>query len=217
MKRNGLRLLAVLVALCVLAGVLALAGSAWVVTTTKSQLLTPDDTPPADADCILVLGCSVRPDGTPSPMLRDRVARGAQLYRAGWAKKLLLTGDNSSEHYNEVAVMDQLAQAQGVPAEDTVLDYAGLCTYDSMYRARDIFGVKKLIIVTQEYHLYRALYLAQALGLEAWGVAAEGQDYHGQTMRDLREILARDKDLLWSIVQPRPKYLGDPIPLATAD
>ena len=160
---------------------------------------------------------AVRPDGSPSPMLNDRVTRGAQLYQAGWAKKVLLTGDNSSSHYNEVAVMDRLSQEQGVPAEDTVLDYAGLCTYDSLYRARDIFGVKKLVIVTQEYHLYRALYLAKALGLEAWGVAADGQNYRGQTMRDLREILARDKDVLWSFFQPEPKYLGDPIPLDTAD
>lgn len=212
-----LRVLAVLVALCVLAGVLALAGSAFVVATTKDRILTLDDTPPAEVDCILVLGCAVRPDGSPSPMLNDRVTRGAQLYQAGWAKKVLLTGDNSSSHYNEVAVMDRLSQEQGVPAEDTVLDYAGLCTYDSLYRARDIFGVKKLVIVTQEYHLYRALYLAKALGLEAWGVAADGQNYRGQTMRDLREILARDKDLLWSFFQPEPKYLGDPIPLDTAD
>ena len=212
-----LRVLAVLVALCVLAGVLALAGSAFVVATTKDQILTLDDTPPADVDCILVLGCAVRPDGSPSPMLNDRVTRGAQLYQAGWAKKVLLTGDNSSSHYNEVAVMDRLSQEQGVPAEDTVLDYAGLCTYDSLYRARDIFDVKKLVIVTQEYHLYRALYLAKALGLEAWGVAADGQNYRGQTMRDLREILARDKDVLWSFFQPEPKYLGDPIPLDTAD
>lgn len=146
-----LRVLAVLVALCVLAGVLALAGSAFVVATTKDRILTLDDTPPADVDCILVLGC------------------------------------------------------------------AGLCTYDSLYRARDIFGVKRLVIVTQEYHLYRALYLAKALGLEAWGVAADGQNYRGQTMRDLREILARDKDVLWSFFQPEPKYLGDPIPLDTAD
>ena len=148
-----LRVLAVLVALCVLAGVLALAGSAFVVATTKDRILTLDDTPPADVDCILVLGCAVRPDGSPSPMLNDRVTRGAQLYQDGWAKKVLLTGDNSSSHYNEVAVMDRLSQEQGVPAEDTVLDYAGLCTYDSLYRARDIFGVKKLVIVTQEYHL----------------------------------------------------------------
>lgn len=82
-----LRVLAVLVALCVLAGVLALAGSAFVVATTKDRILTFDDTPPADVDCILVLGCAVRPDGSPSPMLNDRVTRGAQLYQAGWAKK----------------------------------------------------------------------------------------------------------------------------------
>ena len=138
--RKLTRVLAVLVALCVLAGVLALAGSAFVVAETKDRILTLEDALPEDVDCILVLGCAVRPDGSPSLMLKDRVTRGAQLYQAGWAKKVLLTGDNSSAHYNEVAVMDRLSQEQGVPAEDTVLDYAGLCTYDSIYRARDIFG-----------------------------------------------------------------------------
>ena len=212
-----LRVLAVLVALCVLAGVLALAGSAFVVTTTKDQLLTLDDTPPADVDLHLSPGLCGAPGRLPQPDAeRPRHPRRPALPgRVG--QKVLLTGDNSSSHYNEVAVMDRLSQEQGVPAEDTVLDYAGLCTYDSLYRARDIFGVKKLVIVTQEYHLYRALYLAKALGLEAWGVAADGQNYRGQTMRDLREILARDKDLLWSFFQPEPKYLGDPIPLDTAD
>ena len=136
-----------------------------------------------------------------------------ELYQAGWADKLLMSGDNRSQDYNELATMHRVALEKGVPQADVVLDYAGLSTYDSLYRARDIFGVKKVVIVTQEYHMYRALYLARALGLEAWGVAADGQNYRGQTMRDLREILARDKDVLWAIFQPEPTYLGDPEPL----
>ncbi|MFR7689228.1 vancomycin high temperature exclusion protein, partial [Evtepia gabavorous] len=147
------------------------------------------------------------------PMLSDRLTRGVELYQAGWADKLLMSGDNRSQDYNELATMHRVALEKGVPQADVVLDYAGLSTYDSLYRARDIFGVKKVVIVTQEYHMYRALYLARALGLEAWGVAADGQNYRGQTMRDLREILARDKDVLWAIFQPEPTYLGDPEPL----
>lgn len=150
-------------------------------------------------------------------MLNDRVTRGAQLYQAGWAKKVLLTGDNSSSHYNEVAVMDRLSQEQGVPAEDTVLDYAGLCTYDSLYRARDIFGVKKLVIVTQEYHLYRALYLAKALGLEAWGVAADGQNYTARPCGTCGRSSRGTRTCSGASSSRNPSHLGDPIPLDTAD
>lgn len=209
------RALGFLVALAVLAGLLALGGSGFVVWQSKDRILTLEDTPPAGADCVLVLGCGVYADGSPTPMLADRLQRGVQLYQAGWADKVLLSGDNRSQYYNELATMKRVCLELGVPEEDIALDYAGLSTYDSVYRARDIFGVKSLVIVTQEYHLYRALYLADALGLEAWGVAADGQNYRGQTMRDLREILARDKDILWALFQPKPHHLGDPVPLGS--
>lgn len=212
-KKYLLRTLLVLVVLCAFLVVLAFGLSAYVVGSARDRVLTPEESAPPEVDCILVLGCGVYSDGTPTPMLADRLARGVELYEAGWADKLLMSGDNRSQYYNELATMCQVAQDKGVPREDIVLDYAGLSTYDSLYRARDIFGVKKLVIVTQEYHLYRALYLAQALGLEAWGVAADGQNYRGQTMRDLREIVARDKDFFWAILQPEPTYLGDPEPL----
>lgn len=212
-KKYLLRTLLVLVILCALLAALAFGLSAYVVGSTRDRVLAPEESAPPEADCILVLGCGVYSDGTPTPMLADRLTRGVELYEAGWADKLLMSGDNRSQYYNELATMCQVALDKGVPREDIVLDYAGLSTYDSLYRARDIFGVKKLIIVTQEYHLYRALYLARALGLEAWGVAADGQNYRGQTMRDLREIVARDKDFFWAILQPEPTYLGDPEPL----
>ncbi|MDY3013756.1 MAG: ElyC/SanA/YdcF family protein [Evtepia sp.] len=209
LKRCVVALLAVVV---LLVG-LVFGGSAWVVTSTQDRLLSTEDTPPEGAECILVLGCSVRPDGSPSLMLADRLRRAVELYQAGWAPKLLMSGDNGQEEYNEVAVMKAWAMEHGVPSEDIVLDYAGFSTYDSVYRARDIFGVSRMIVVTQEYHMYRALYLARALGVEAWGVAAEGQNYPGQQARDLREILARDKDILSALLQPQPKYLGKKEPL----
>ena len=143
---------------------------------TRDRVLTTGDTPPEGVDCILVLGCGVYADGSPTPMLYDRLARGVELYGAGWADVLLLSGDNRSADYNELATMDRVAQDLGAPAEAITLDYAGLSTYDSLYRAREIFGVASLVIVTQDYHLSRALYLAEALGLEAWGVAAEGEE-----------------------------------------
>lgn len=207
------RLLLTLGLLVVLAAAAVLGPNAWVVLSTRGKLLTLSDAPPEDIDCILVLGCGVYSDGSPTPMLNDRLTRAIALYEAGWSEKLLMSGDNRSKYYNELATMHRVAREAGVPSSAIALDYAGLNTYDSVYRARDIFGAKRIVIVTQAYHLYRALYLARALGLEAWGVAADGENYRGQTMRDLREILARDKDFLQAITQPLPTYLGDPVPL----
>ena len=167
-----------------------------------------------DFDCILVLGCGVKADGSPSLMLQERMDCGIQLYQNKVAPKLLLSGDNGQEEYNEVATMLRLATEQGVPAPDVFLDHAGFSTYESMYRAKEIFQAKKVLIVTQEYHLYRAIYIAQKLGLDAWGVACDTQTYYGQTLRDIREILARNKDALKCIFKPNPTFLGDAIPIS---
>ena len=94
------------------------------------------------------------------------------------------------------------------------MDHAGFSTYESIYRAKDIFEAKKVVIVTQEYHLYRALYIANQLGLEAYGVGADPRQYVGATYRELREILARDKDFIKCIFKPEPTYLGDTIPVS---
>ena len=103
---------------------------------------------------------------------------------------------------------------EGIPSGDIFMDHAGFSTYESMYRARDIFQVKKIIIVTQRYHMYRALYVARAMGMEAYGVESDPRQYGGQKMRDLRELLARPKDLIYTIVMPKPTYLGDAIPVS---
>lgn len=166
-----------------------------------------------DAECIVVLGCGVKSDGTPSDMLEDRLIRGIELYKAGAAAKLLMSGDHGSDEYDEVGAMKRYAIAAGVPSEDIFMDHAGFSTYESIYRAKEIFGVKKLIIVTQEYHLYRALYIAQALGMEAYGVASDYRTYAGQALRDVREMLARCKDFFISILRPEPTYMGDEIPI----
>lgn len=212
-KRTLRRALAGVGIACALLLALALGVNGYVVLSTRDRVLSLAEGPPGEVDCILVLGCGVYADGSPTPMLYDRLARGVELYGAGWADVLLLSGDNRSADYNELATMDRVAQDLGAPAEAITLDYAGLSTYDSLYRAREIFGVASLVIVTQDYHLSRALYLAEALGLEAWGVAAEGEDRPGQLYRELREILARDKDFLWAILQPEAAILGDPEPL----
>ncbi|MFQ7401829.1 MAG: vancomycin high temperature exclusion protein, partial [Neglectibacter sp.] len=147
------------------------------------------------------------------PMLHDRLQQGVALYQKEAAPKLLVSGDHGREEYDEVNAMKRFAEEQGVPSEDVFMDHAGFSTYESVYRARDIFQVRRMVIVTQEYHLSRALYIAKRLGIEAWGVPADPRTYSGQTARDLREILARDKDFLTCILKPKPTYLGKAIPV----
>ncbi len=166
-----------------------------------------------DADCIMVLGCSVKPDGTPSDMLKDRMLKGVELYKAGVAPKLLLSGDHGTQGYDEVTCMKEFAISRGVPPEDIFLDHAGFCTYDSVVRAKKVFGVKKLIIVTQEYHLYRAVYIARSYGIECEGVYSDPTWYSGQAKRDIREIFGSCKDFLTTTFRTSPKYLGDSISL----
>lgn len=165
-------------------------------------------------DCIMVLGCGVRDDGSPSAMLLDRLMCGVELYEAGVAPKLLMSGDHGRAEYDEVNVMKTYATDCGVPSQDVFMDHAGFSTYESMYRAKEIFGVKKMVIVTQEYHLYRALYTAEKLGIEVKGVACDRYIYEGQIYREIREILARDKDFLYCIFKPTPTYLGEAIPVS---
>lgn len=165
-------------------------------------------------DCILILGCKVE-GNAPSMMLRDRLTTGIELFENGASKKLLMSGDHGREIYDEVGVMKAFAEEKGVPSEDIFEDHAGFSTYESMYRARDIFKAKKILIVTQEYHLYRAIYVARALGLDAYGVACKPAfSYGGQTYRDIREIFARNKDFVFSVFKPKPTYLGEPIPIS---
>lgn len=180
----------------------------------KDDIISPTEaTDLDDVDCIIVLGCLVRDDGTLSGMLRDRLQQGVELYFNGASPKLLMSGDHGQEHYDEVNAMKQYATENNVPSEDVFMDHAGFSTYESIYRAKEIFKADKIIIVTQEYHLYRALYIAKSLGIEAYGVASDLSEYSGQTSRDIREVLARCKDFATSIVKPKPTYLGEEIPI----
>ncbi len=211
LKRIGLGVLA-LAAVCLVA---VFAIDAHVRSSAESRIVTADETARLDGiDCIVVLGCGVRPDGQPSDMLADRITQGVALYEKGASPKLLMSGDHSRSDYDEVNTMRNVAVEAGVPADDVFMDHAGFSTYESMYRARDVFGAKRIVIVSQRYHLYRALYVAERLGLDAYGVAADLRPYAGQEAREVREILARDKDFLTSIVQPLPTFLGDPILLS---
>ena len=213
----------VFVALCIcaciaLVGIIAaFALSHHVKASTQDRLVGEDDAllcftdSDKSADVILILGCGVRDDGTPSHMLHDRLEVGYELYKSGAAPKILVSGDHGRKDYDEPNTMKSYLIEKGVPSEDIFMDHAGFSTYESMYRASYIFGVQRAIVVTQQYHLYRALYDAECFGIEAYGVPADLREYVGQFMREIREVVARAKDTLYCIYKPKPTYLGDKI------
>lgn len=211
--------LRVTLCLCIILGVLGVSAvgviNAYMKLSVQDVLLSQEEAARLEnVDCIIVLGCGVSAAGIPSPMLADRLQRGVALYEAGASPKLLMSGDHGRESYNEVAVMKRYAVEQGVPSEAVFMDHAGFSTYETMYRARDIFCAQKVIIVTQQYHLYRAVYIAKALGLDAYGVNCDYRTHGDQFFRDVREILARVKDFVTAIIQPKPTYLGKAIPIS---
>lgn len=181
---------------------------------TKNQIINENDyTKLSDIDCIIVLGAGIWGD-KPSPMLEDRLLEGIKLYNNDISSKIIMSGDHGREEYDEVNIMKNYAIEKGVPSENIFMDHAGFSTYESIYRAKEIFEAKKVIIVTQKYHLYRALYIANQLGIEAYGVGADPRQYVGATYREVREILARDKDFVKCIFKPEPTYLGETIPVS---
>lgn len=215
LKKGICTFLCIAVGLGLLGCVLVIGINLWVTGSVKSRILTPEQASQLeDVDCVVVLGCQVKDDGTPSHMLEDRLKRGVSLYQSGAAPKLLMSGDHGREVYDEVDAMKRYAVEAGVPSEAVFMDHAGFSTYETVYRAKEIFQANRVIIVTQEYHLYRAMYIANALGLEAYGVPSDYRQYSGQFSRDVREVLARVKDFGMSILQPKPTYLGDVIPIS---
>lgn len=196
-------------------GVLIVAGINiyMIVYSNQYKLTTEEAALLEDVDCIMVLGCGVW-DDAPTPLLADRLQRGVEVYKAGAAPKILMSGDHGRTNYDEVNVMKQYALDEGIPEADIFMDHAGFSTYESMYRAKEIFGVDKMIIVTQKYHLSRALYIANKLDIEAYGVASDYRTFGGQFPRDCREVLARVKDVFTVIFKPKPTFLGDSIPIS---
>lgn len=158
-------------------------------------------------DCILVLGCGVV-NSQPSIMLEDRLKSALRLYNDGVAPKLLLSGDHGEVDYDEVNVMRDYMISNGIPSEDIFMDHAGFSTYESMMRAKNIFGCNKIIVVTQEYHLYRSLYDSRAIGITSYGYIADGHVFTQQSYYSLREYLARFKDFFLTKINPRSAYVG---------
>jgi len=178
----------------------------------RSVAAVPLDAEPRIA---IVFGAGLWRDGGPSPVLYDRIKTAAELHRAGKVRKLLLTGDNRFDNHNEPDVMRQTARELGVPEEDLVPDYAGRRTYDSCYRAREIFGVRRAILVTQEFHLDRALYLCDSLGIDSIGLVADRRAYTRDAhlwwrMRELPATLGAWANI--NLFRPTP-ILGEPMPI----
>lgn len=202
-----------LIFLLLLVIILVLAMNLYVVLVTKEKIKSIEEIKDDDIDCIIVLGAGIR-GSNPSPMLEDRLLTSIDLYTSNISNKIIASGDHGQVNYDEVNVMKNYLIDKDIPSEDIFMDHAGFSTYDSIYRAKEIFNAKKIVIVTQKYHLYRALYIAKELDIEAYGVVANKRPYQNQLKRDIREIAARVKDLIKCIIKPESKYLGEAIPVS---
>ena len=200
-------------AVIVLAGLAVLVPNLVITRSARAHIVsTVAEAPQAQA--AIVLGARVYADGTLSPMLTDRLQVGVELYKAGKVKKLLLSGDHGQATYDEVNAMLRYALAHDVPDQDVFTDHAGFSTYDTMYRARDVFAVHSAIVVTQGFHLARVVYTARSLGLEATGVPSDIQPYTSTWRFAVRDWLARAKAYLdLKITKPGPRFLGPVIPI----
>ena len=175
----------ILIVIAIICITLVLSINFYVVGIAKNKMIKDNDySSLKNVDCILILGAGIWGD-KPSPMLQDRLDEGIKLYKEGIASKIIMSGDHGREEDDEVNIMKEYAIEQGVPSEDIFMDHAGFSTYESIYRAKEIFDADNIVIVTQEYHLYRALYIADKLNINAYGVNSDPRKYSGQTFREL--------------------------------
>lgn len=161
----------------------------------------------------LILGARVYADGGLSQMTQDRADTAIDLYNSHKVQRILVSGDHGQKRYDEVNTIKKYLLKKGIPPEDLFLDHAGFDTYDSIYRARDIFHVQSMIIISQDFHLPRAVYIAKSLHVNAIGVIADRQDYGNMTGVLLREKIARVKAFIDVLLHDKPEYLGEPIPI----
>ena len=207
------KIIIAILCICLLGGIAVVGINAYMISYANKYILTEEDLKSEDFDCIMVLGAGLW-DGEPSPMLQERLDFGLIAYETECSEKLLMSGAHGRKEYDEVNKMKEVAVQNGVLADNVFMDHAGFSTYESMYRARDVFQVEKMVIVTQEYHLYRAVYNARKLGIDAYGFAADRLEY--PIYNDVREALARLKDFFYCIVEPEPTYLGEVIPISAS-
>jgi len=191
----------------------------YAITAAAKQIFSPEQVKAEKLSADAVLGAGVRMDRTPSNMLEDRLLCALDLFREGVSDCIVVSGDHKSADYDEVNVMKDYLVKNGVPSDRVFMDHAGFSTYDSLYRAKEIFGAESLVIVTQEYHMHRALMIGRHLSLECKGVSApiatsDATRYVGQSWYSLRESVARCKDFLFCLFHAEAAVLGDPIPLS---
>ena len=214
MLRKIIKMLIKMILILVIAGLVTF-GLPRVITAITARNKIDSVTMSPTGKIAIVFGAGLLRDGTPSPVLRDRVSTAAQLYFTGKVQKILMSGDNRFIDYNEPASMQAYAINLGVPSEAIILDYAGRRTYDTCYRAKHIFGLEEAILVTQRYHLTRALFTCNGIGLKSTGVAADMRIYHPRslTIWNLRELPA-SLVALWQVwvSQPLP-VMGEPEPI----
>jgi len=188
-------------------GVLAVVGgtSCYVRMRYSDRIFLADQVP--NAPVAIVFGAGLASKGKPSPMLAERLETAVRLYRSGKVEKILVTGANLTRSHDETKAMGQYALARGVPREMILRDDAGFSTYDSCYRAKAVFGIERATLVTQRFHLPRALFIANSLGVDAIGVAAD-EGTHGRLINEGRELFSRSLALAMAIARPRPRFLG---------
>ena len=212
-KRIALWVLGVILGLAVLFALLTLAINLVIVAAARGHIVARAADAPT-AEVAIVLGAKVDANGQPSPILADRLETAVRLYQQGKVKKLLMSGDHGTVTYDEVNAMLKYAIGRGVPAKDVFTDHAGFDTYATMYRARDVFEVTDALVVTQRFHLARAVYTARELGIKAIGVPADLQQYGGEWHFAVRDWIARVKAFFQlQVTHPKPRFLGPVIPI----
>jgi vancomycin permeability regulator SanA len=192
----------IIIGLVIIGIIFVIFSNIFVISASKEYINAPIN---QNMDAILVLGCAVWED-KPSPMLKDRLDRAIELYNDGYAGKIIMSGDKTGADHSEVNTMKKYAIEHGVNSKDIFPDYYGLSTYDSIYRAANIYKVRNLIVVSQKYHLYRAVTIGRFQEMNIYGISSEGNNYIGQFSRELREILARTKDLIKCSYKPKATY-----------
>ncbi|MDV4152352.1 ElyC/SanA/YdcF family protein [Clostridium sp. AL.422] len=216
LKKWGKRVMGICISLLIIF-VLTISITISIVNSYKKYIYNIDDIP-SDNDAIIVLGAGVRSDGSPSDILADRLETSLEVFNAGLGNTFILSGDHGTVEYNEVRAMKDYIMNENIDEKIVFMDHAGFSTYDTMYRAKEIFKVDKAIIVTNEYHLPRALYIARKLGIEAYGVRSDLREYQLMDSYKKREILAQLKDFAYvNILKPEPKFLGEAIPVNSSD
>lgn len=185
----------------------------YIITEGRKHVVSPGECPTSQT--AIVLGAYVSPEGALCAMLEDRIKTAVELYKNNTVQKIIMTGDHGKSNYDEVNHMRRYAEKMGVPTEDIFMDHAGFSTYDSMYRAREIFMVDSAVVVTQAFHLPRAVYTSRSLGLKAVGVEADKHLYAGDQYYYFREIPARLKAFAQiHLLRSKPRFLGESIPVS---